>query len=138
MNLLTDEEFIRPSVYDEIGSLVGNASTPVLIFAASSTVANAMKRSMNLHNVKSDIVTGAMPKPTKERIIESFRNGELDVLVGTATMATGTDGLDKMCDTLIILQDTDDASLRRQLIGRIMPRGEDVDASNKTVWRVVF
>jgi hypothetical protein len=40
-----------------------------------------------------------------------------------------------MCNTLIILDDTDDDSLRRQLIGRIMPRGADTDASMKRVFR---
>ena len=44
-------------------------------------------------------------------------------LVGTQTLATGTDGLDKMCDLLVILDDTEDNAMRRQLIGRIMPRG---------------
>jgi hypothetical protein len=41
-----------------------------------------------------------------------------------------------MCDTLIILDDTDDDSLRRQLVGRIMPRGEDTDATGKSVYRI--
>ena len=59
------------------------------------------------------------------------------MLIGTASLATGTDGLDKMCDTLIILDDTDDDSLRRQLIGRIMPRGADTDTSKKKVYRFV-
>jgi hypothetical protein len=60
------------------------------------------------------------------------------VLVGTASLATGTDGLDKMCDSLIILDDTEDDSLRRQLVGRIMPRGEAADASKKQVHRLLL
>ena len=62
----------------------------------------------------------------------------LDVLVGTATLATGTDGMDKVCDQLIILDDTDDDALRRQLVGRIMPRGGDGDASSKSVYRFLL
>jgi hypothetical protein len=34
------------------------------------------------------------------------------------------------------VDDTDDDALRRQLIGRIMPRGADVDASAKRVIRI--
>ena len=68
----------------------------------------------------------------------AFLDGVLDVLVGTASLATGTDGLDKVCNQLIILDDTDDDSLRRQLIGRIMPRGEGGDASVKQVHRLVL
>lgn len=52
------------------------------------------------------------------------------MLVATATLATGTDGLDKVCDTLLILQDTQDDSLRRQLIGRILPRGDGASKTN--------
>jgi superfamily II DNA or RNA helicase len=86
--------------------------------------------------VNHGIVTGQTPKKTKELIIQEFRDGEYDVLVGTASLATGTDGLDKMCDWLVILDDTDDDALRRQLIGRIMPRGSDTDASKKQVYRL--
>ena len=52
-------------------------------------------------------------------------------------MPMWTDGLDKMCDWLIILDDTEDDAMRRQLIGRIMPRGLDTDASGKHVYRVL-
>lgn len=59
------------------------------------------------------------------------------VLIGTATLATGTDGLDRVCDTLLILDDTEDDSLRRQLIGRIMPRGDFVSTTAKQVIRLM-
>jgi hypothetical protein len=52
-------------------------------------------------------------------------------------LATGTDGLDRVCDTLVILDDTDDDALRRQLIGRIMPRGDYVSIADKQVFRFV-
>ena len=52
------------------------------------------------------------------------------------TLATGTDGLDRMCNTMILLNDTDDGALRRQLVGRILPRGKDADYSKKKFWRI--
>jgi superfamily II DNA or RNA helicase len=84
------------------------------------------------------LVTGQTPAKKKSARLEAFKDGVLDVLVGTATLATGTDGLDKVCDWLVIFDDTDDDALRRQLIGRIMPRGMDVDASRKNVHRLVL
>ena len=58
----------------------------------------------------------------------------MEVLVGTASIATGTDGIDKVSDLLILVDDTDDESLRRQIIGRILPRGADTDASKKVIY----
>ena len=72
----------------------------------------------------------------KEDTIDSFRAGATNVLIGTATLATGTDGLNRVCDNMIILDDTEDDSLRRQLIGRIMPRGGVGDALDKTIIRL--
>jgi superfamily II DNA or RNA helicase len=87
----------------------------------------------------TSIVTGATSGKTKDNRIESFRQGAIKNLIGTASLATGTDGLDKVCDLLIILDDTDDDSLRRQLIGRIMPRGaQPQGAHDKYVYRLVF
>ena len=37
----------------------------------------------------------------------------------------------------ILLVD-DDESLRRQIIGRILPRGADTDASKKVIYRLIF
>jgi superfamily II DNA or RNA helicase len=106
---------------------------PVLVFATHATVAEAAARSLP----DALLITGKTSEKLKAEILQHFRDGKADVLIGTATLATGTDGLDKVCDTLVILDDTDDAALRRQLIGRIMPRGADGDATTKHVYRIV-
>lgn len=136
LGLVDEDGFIHRHVYDELTELVGAATTPVLIYADHSTVADALGLTLHKHLVKHAVVTGSTPAKKKQAYIDAFKDGVLDVLVGTASLATGTDGMDKMCDYLIILDDTNDDSLRRQLVGRIMPRGEDADASGKQVWRV--
>jgi superfamily II DNA or RNA helicase len=80
-------------------------------------------------------LTGKTTAKRKAEIINDFRAGRTEVLVATATLATGTDGLDKVCDRLLIVQDTQDDSLRRQLVGRILPRG-DADDSDKEFYRL--
>ena len=87
---------------------------------------------------KVGLVTGETSKKEKERLIAAFNNGILDVLVGTASLATGTDGMDKVCDALIIVDDTDDASLRRQLVGRILTRGVGGTNDNKVAYRFQY
>lgn len=134
--LVDDDGQLTPDVRLLLHKLLAQATTPVLVFANHSTVADAADESLaNLGHIVTK-VTGKTPAKKKEARIQAFRDRVLDVLVGTATLATGTDGLDKMCDCLIILDDTDDDSLRRQLVGRIMPRGEAADASMKKVYRI--
>lgn len=136
LKLITPDGLLNPDVYEELVEITGRTTGPVLIFANHQTVAAALSLSLFAHKVIHGLVDGTLTTKTKARVIDSFRSKDFDYLVGTASLATGTDGLDKVCDTLVILDDTDDAALRRQLIGRIMPRGADVDASMKKVYRI--
>ena len=138
LTLVDDFGMIRRDIYEILTDLVGAATTPSLVFAAHSTVAEALGASLYAHRVKHAVVHGGTPAKKRAAYMAAFLDGVLDVLVGTASLATGTDGLDKVCNQLIILDDTDDDSLRRQLIGRIMPRGEGGDASVKQVHRLVL
>lgn len=135
--LVNDQNLVHDHVYRELETLLARATTPVLVFSAHSTVANALHVTLESRGVQSDVVVGDLTPKQKRLRIEKFLSGDTDVLVGTATLATGTDGMDKVCDWLIILDDTDDDSLRRQLVGRIMPRGLDTDVSKKNVYRLV-
>lgn len=135
---LDDRGQIRVEVYDAIAMVSGVASGPMLVYCNSSTIARALHNAVLEHGASSLLVTGDITASEKLRRVAQFKEGQHDVLIGTATLATGTDGLDKMCDTLLIVDDTDDDSLRRQLMGRILPRGLDTDASAKQVWRLQF
>lgn len=140
LNAMVDQNgYLNDEALDLIWSLIGKQQGQVLVFANHSTIAMALDKSLagSQHLLKTTVVTGDTPAKKKAARIDAFRDGVLDVLIGTASLATGTDGLDKVCDCLIILDDTDDPSLRRQLVGRIMPRGADADASNKQVFRIV-
>ena len=108
---------------------------PTLIFCNHSSIAEAAQRSLATKGYTTVLVTGKTTAAVKQRNLDAFRDGDVKALIGTASLATGTDGLDKVCNTLIILDDTQDDSLRRQLIGRILPRGEDSDASQKQIHR---
>ncbi len=138
-SLINDAGMLRDHPYKVVMGFVSNAKHPVLVFANHSTVADALAERLLQEKVHFGLVTGKTTSKTKDQAIAAFNAGKLPVLVGTASLATGTDGMDKVCDTLIILDDTDDDSLRRQLIGRIMPRGiGDNDTSNKRVVRLVL
>ena len=121
--LVTEENFLAGEVEELLIQTVRDSPTPVLVFALHKDVARAAAWSLTRAGYTAQVVNGTMSKVVKNDAIEAFKAGEMQALVGTQTLATGTDGLDKMCDVLVIIDDTEDNSMRRQLIGRIMPRG---------------
>lgn len=135
---------LRPTVRTRIETLVNNAlehnQRNVMLFCASSkiaeVVANTVSHTWGIDQVA--LITGETKATEREQLLLEFKQLDRCILIGTAAIATGTDGLDKVCDTLIIVDDTEDDSLRRQVIGRIMPRGADTDASMKKVFRLKF
>lgn len=136
--LIDQEGFLTKEVYEKLYELIFSGPGSVLVFANHATVAAAASLSLFEDSLTHGLVDGSLSTKTKAKIIDAFRNQQLSIVIGTASLATGTDGLDKVSDMLIILDDTDDDALRRQLIGRIMPRGADVDASMKQVHRIVL
>ena len=135
--LVAEDGYLHPDVLTEVLRVLLQAGRSVLIYANHATVAEAVERSLKRSYLDCSLVTGQTSKTDKEELIYSFRRQEYPYLIGTATLATGTDGLDRVCDTLLILDDTDDDALRRQLIGRIMPRGDFVSVADKQVFRLV-
>lgn len=105
-------------------------ATPMLVFAVHTAVAHAAALSLRSVGISAAVVDGKMTKVRKNEVIEEFKAGKIQALVGTQTLATGTDGLDKMCDLLVIVDDTEDDAMRRQLVGRIMPRGDATTVSH--------
>lgn len=135
---IDENDVFRDEVYDIISYLVGQEAKPVLLYCNSERVAQSLHRACHAHGMTgAGIVTGKNTAKHKSMALAAFKRGDLDILIGTATLATGTDGLNKVCDCLIIVNDTDDEALRKQLCGRILPRGDDADSSNKHIYRLV-
>jgi superfamily II DNA or RNA helicase len=123
---------------DPLAKIVKAIQAPgsVLVYSDHATIACALAYSFDRLGIKYAVVTGDTPKMKKAAIIQEFLDGQHKVLIGTATLATGTDGMDRVCDTLLIIDDTEDDALRRQLVGRIMPRGDFVSTAAKQVIRL--
>ena len=160
--LTPDEKGLTDWVAEMLGRLDGDVifmqePNTVLIFAQRSTVAKVIydlyvelgldsRKNNPLHDADDDwfwscgYIDGSMTTKQKLEISEDFVRGKFRVLIGTASLATGADGMDKMCDTLIIVDDTNDDSLRRQLVGRILPRGnvKPEDYAGKVAYRFVY
>lgn len=134
--LVNELHHVRPEVMERIVEVIDDRGT-VLLFCARAQVAHALSATLTKYGIEHELVTGQTGKGQKAARIDRFRRGETRILIGTATLATGTDGLDKVCDTLLIVDDTDDDALRRQLIGRILPRGVDAPIHTQQVLRMI-
>ena len=136
--LADDYGDIREDVWQTLEELSAIAPTPVIIYCNSLRVLRAVVNKMVATGVRHGWLCGGIRQWLKNETVRAFKNGEYDFLVTTSTLATGVDGLDKVCDMMIIMEDTLDASLRRQLIGRILPRGSANNAASKMIYRLVI
>ena len=132
--LVGDDGLIRPEIMRLLLPLL---SDKVLVFSNHASIAVALSRTLKDLDLDHLLVTGALPRDQKLARIEEFLQPDSPlILVGTASLATGTDGLDQVCDRLVILDDTYDDALRRQLLGRILPRGTTL-VNDKEFFRLV-
>ena len=128
--LLTDDGDLRDQVAGAIMLQATNVHDGVyhdkwLVFCVHTNIVDAFIRH-RLFADRSVAITGE----TKdyERVKRDFiSDPSVQFLVGTTALATGVDGIDKVCQGLILLDDTNDDAKRRQLIGRILPRGGEDD-----------
>lgn len=131
------EQSLREDVMDQMWNLVDPDKEKLLIFCMHATVAEVVYDTL-VHGGGVGLITGKTKPVDKNQAVQDFINGDMQILIGTATMATGTDGMDKVCNTMIILDDTDDNAQRRQLVGRILHRGAGTSDQDKVAWRFVF
>ena len=112
--------------------------TKFLVYAESSFVARAAYWALRAEGYEALLITGHDSTKTKESKRVQFVEGSTQILVGTSSLATGMDGVDKVANTLVILDDTPDDSLRRQLVGRVLPRGAAKQKRGTWVYRMVW
>ena len=133
--LVGEDGLIRPHIMEMLLRLV--ALNKTLVFSNHASIAVALSKTLERKNIGYVLVTGALPRDQKLARIKSFmEDGSPLIMIGTASLATGTDGLDQVCDRLVILDDTNDDALRRQLLGRILPRGATL-VNDKEFFRLV-
>ena len=70
--------------------------------------------------------------------LKSFKKGNIDVLIGSAPIGTGVDGIQKVCNTLIPIILPWTSSEYDQLVGRIDRQGSNFDHVNIYIPQVVI
>ncbi|QQO39292.1 DNA helicase [Microbacterium phage PineapplePluto] len=126
LQLIDDDGFIRSAVMVSIQNELDKypERDKWLIFCMHKTVANALHRTLSAGDPLAWVLDGDTKTEDVDKIIHDFSAPGEAWLIGTTAMATGVDGIDKVCTSMLILDDIDgDHAKRRQLIGRILPRG---------------
>ena len=141
--LFDDGSMLLPELQNRIVEIISSPlfeGSKIMFFASHVKIAKAVHSYITTGAAAiAVLISGASTAIARSTALEAFKlDSDVRYLVGTTALATGTDGIDKVCDTLVIVDDVDDAALRRQLIGRILPRGLDTDLTNKRVLRFVY
>ncbi|QDP44824.1 DNA helicase [Microbacterium phage Araxxi] len=123
---IVDGDQLADGPNETLSYLIGQmpVGTKWILFAARKTIARIIYEGNLAADLKSVYIDGDTSLADKNAAVKQFiEDPETEFMVGTASMATGTDGIDKVCKLMVIVDDTPDDSLRRQLVGRILPRG---------------
>lgn len=142
--IVDDDNRLTEGVAELLGTMISAMppETKWLIFCQRSEIAQIVAQELRGADLGTGIayIDGSITPTKKTAELKRFLAPGTDLLVGTASMATGTDGIDKVCKLLIIVDDTPDRSLRYQLIGRILPRGvvTPEDFVGRAAYRITY
>jgi len=98
-------------VVDEVSK--GN---PCLVFACTVEHARLLSAGLNLRNIKAGCVSSDMRSGSRNKIINGFRNSNIDVLINYGILSTGFDA--PRIRTILITRPTSSIVLYSQMIGR--------------------
>lgn len=115
------------SKYQEILRLLREDDEPVLIATHSAKYAKVLTQWLNDDKITAGLWAGKKHTSGVERsrLKKSFIDGETRVIVMViAAAGTGTDGLQKICRTMIVASEDESAMNREQLFGRLARTGQ--------------
>ncbi len=93
-----------------------------LIFCPTVSYAEEITHRLTISGISAEIVTGATPKVTRERILREYKSGHVRALINVDVLTTGFDA--PKTDLLVLLRSTKSTSLYVQIIGRGMRTAE--------------
>ena len=93
---------------------------------------NISKHIKNEHNLKTAVYSNQSTEE-REEIKNKFINKEIDVLIASQTIATGVDGLQKVCDNMIVLSLPWTQAQWEQLVSRIARQGGKFENINVVI-----
>ena len=90
----------------------------IILFACSVAHAKLLTTILKLRGYKAAYVAGSTPAHYRDKFINDFRNGEIQILVNFAVLTTGFDA--PKADVAIIARPTQSLVLYSQMVGRVI------------------
>jgi superfamily II DNA or RNA helicase len=87
-----------------------------VVYAPTVAAAKAMAEALSVAGARSDVVHGALPVDQRRRILQAFKDGELDVVSNCAVLTEGVDVPSIEC--VVVARPTRSRSLYIQMVGR--------------------
>lgn len=86
---------------------------------------------------RTGLYTGRQTTEEREKAKQLFQEGKIDILIGSTPIGTGVDGLQKVCDRIILMSLPWTHSEYEQLIGRIIRQGSIFSVVDVIIPKVV-
>lgn len=125
--MLTDIKLNHISKYLKPGTIIYSHYTD-----NNKMLQNIAKRIENKYNLKTSVYSNQSTEE-REEIKNKFINKEIDVLIASQTIATGVDGLQKVCDNMIVLSLPWTQAQWEQLVSRIARQGGKFENINVVI-----
>lgn len=130
-NILDLEQILLREKLDTITKHCKSGTVIYSIFV--DKIANHLKT----HLINTGFTVGMFTGQDKSGL-QPFLNKEIDILIGSSTISTGVDGLQEVCDNLIIVSLPWTSSQYEQLVGRIYRQGSIFQSITITIPQVVL
>jgi superfamily II DNA or RNA helicase len=88
-------------------------------------IVETAKEFLTERGFKVGIYTGEESEKTREKVLDDYKRGDIDVLIASRVLGTGLDGLQKVCDTWVFLSLPFTNAVFVQSYGRIDRRGSN-------------
>jgi hypothetical protein len=119
------ERALLPVKMPEIVARVKAAQGPTIVYSEYvAGMVDPIVTELRSHGITAERLTGEETEAQKRDLIRRFTRGEIHTLVGSRPLATGTDGLQRVCRNLVVASMPWTAANDDQLIGRLVRTGQ--------------
>jgi SNF2 family DNA or RNA helicase len=115
---------VRGSKTDALLEWAENNTDPFVVMTTFSSYFELVKPELEKLGKKVEVIDGSVSKSNRQRIVEEFQNGEIDILLANI-IAAGTGLTLDRADTIIFLDKSFNPTDNEQAQDRIVPTTED-------------
>lgn len=115
-----------PSIVERVKGTRG----PSIVFSMYTTdMVEPIIAAMGEAGLRAAPFTGVESESERDEALAAFKAGDLDVIVGSSPIGTGVDGLQEVCNHMVVASMSWTAAADDQLVGRLFRQGQTSDVT---------